>query len=127
MLDGLDNRTLVVIQTNIEDKVDETAIPYRLSHTIALKVKCVIETTTKLDIHIEYRIYEYGTFGGSDPADHLVYQTDRVAKISDNYESYFLFPYENFEHYHGDAHLEVRASDCRTKLITRFLVHIDFS
>jgi len=122
MLDGLDNRTLVVIQTNIEDKVDETAIPYRLNHTIAMKVKCVIETTTKEDIDIEYRIYAY-EFG----MDHLVYQTDRVAKISDNYESYFLLPYKEFEHYHGDAHLEVRASYCRTKLITRFLVHIDFS
>ena len=81
----------------------------------------MIETTTKEDIDIEYRIFAY-EFG----MDHLVYQTGRVAKISDNYESYFVPPYKEFEHYHGNAHLEVRASDCRTKLITRFLVHIDF-
>jgi hypothetical protein len=36
MLDGLDNHTLVVIQTNIEDKVDETAIPYRHTSLVDL-------------------------------------------------------------------------------------------
>ena len=135
LIDGIDNSTVASLTTHLEEKdasTVEKGVPYVFNATLVLHTKAKMESTTREHVKLEYNIHTKDK-GGSE---HLIYSHKTVLTLSDTlmtakgkevktpFENTLVLSNTAVSHYTGDAILEIRASDCRHRYISKFLLHI---